>query len=70
MPADLMPLVGVYAQLGYEVQLVSAATGFGIERLRERVAGAAERRHRAKRRRQVVAAECDRTGARAARADR
>jgi ribosome biogenesis GTPase len=39
-PADLMPLVGVYAQLGYEVQLVSAATGFGIERLRGRVAGA------------------------------
>lgn len=38
--ADLMPLVGVYAQLGYEVQLVSAATGFGIERLRERVSGA------------------------------
>jgi ribosome biogenesis GTPase len=39
-PADLMPLVGVYAQLGYEVQLVSATTGFGIERLRQRVAGA------------------------------
>lgn len=39
-PADLMPLVGVYAQLGYEVQLVSAATGFGIDRLRDRVAGA------------------------------
>ncbi len=38
--ADLMPLVGVYAQLGYEVQLVSAATGFGVEALRERVAGA------------------------------
>lgn len=32
--ADLMPLVGVYAQLGYEVLLVSAATGFGIDRLR------------------------------------
>jgi ribosome biogenesis GTPase len=39
-PADLMPLVGVYAQLGYEVDFVSAATGFGIDRLRERVAGA------------------------------
>jgi ribosome biogenesis GTPase len=38
-PADLMPLVGVYAQLGYEVQLVSAATGFGIERLREQLRG-------------------------------
>lgn len=39
--ADLLPLVGVYAQLGYEVHLVSAETGFGIERLRTRVAGAA-----------------------------
>jgi ribosome biogenesis GTPase len=39
-PADLMPLVGVYAQLGYEVELVSASTGFGIARLKERVAGA------------------------------
>jgi ribosome biogenesis GTPase len=38
-PADLMPLVGVYAQLGYEVQLVSAATGFGIDRLREQLRG-------------------------------
>ena len=39
-PADLMPLVGVYAQLGYDVLLVSATTGIGIERLRERLAGA------------------------------
>lgn len=39
-PADLMPLVGVYAQLGYEVLLVSAATGVGVERLRARLAGA------------------------------
>ena len=38
--ADLMPLVGVYGQLGYEVLLVSAATGFGIDRLRQRLAGA------------------------------
>src|SRR5690349_1741221 len=37
--ADLMPIVGVYAQLGYDVLLVSAAEGFGIERLRERLAG-------------------------------
>jgi ribosome biogenesis GTPase len=36
-PADLLPLVGVYAQLGYEVLMVSAATGFGIDRLRERL---------------------------------
>jgi ribosome biogenesis GTPase len=32
--------VGVYSQLGYEVLLVSAATGFGIDRLRERLVGA------------------------------
>lgn len=40
-PADLQPLVGVYAQLGYDVLLLSAATGFGIERLRRRLANAA-----------------------------
>lgn len=39
-PADLMPLVGVYAQLGYEVMLVSASRHIGIDRLRERLAGA------------------------------
>jgi ribosome biogenesis GTPase len=38
-PADLMPLVGVYAQLGYDVLPVSAATGLGIERLRNRLTG-------------------------------
>jgi ribosome biogenesis GTPase len=38
-PADLMPLAGVYAQLGYDVLMVSAATGFGIDRLRDRLAG-------------------------------
>jgi ribosome biogenesis GTPase len=32
--ADLQPLVGVYSQMGYEVMLVSAETGFGIDRLR------------------------------------
>jgi ribosome biogenesis GTPase len=37
--ADLMPLVGVYAQLGYEVLMVSATNGVGIERLRERLTG-------------------------------
>jgi ribosome biogenesis GTPase len=36
-PADLLPLVGVYAQLGYEVLMVSAATGFGVDRLREQL---------------------------------
>lgn len=38
-PADLMPLVGVYAQLGYDVLPVSATTSFGVERLRVRLAG-------------------------------
>jgi ribosome biogenesis GTPase len=39
-PADLMPLVGVYAQLGYDVLLVSAAVGIGIDRLRDQLTGA------------------------------
>ena len=38
-PADLMPLVGVYSQMGYEVVLTSAATGLGIDRLRDVLAG-------------------------------
>jgi ribosome biogenesis GTPase len=38
-PADLLPLVGVYAQLGYEVLMVSAEIGFGVEPLRERLRG-------------------------------
>jgi ribosome biogenesis GTPase len=38
-PADLMPLVGVYAQLGYDVLLVSAATGQGVDQLRARLTG-------------------------------
>jgi ribosome biogenesis GTPase len=38
-PADMMPLVGVYAQLGYDVLMVSATTGFGIDRLRDRLMG-------------------------------
>ena len=33
-PAELQPLVGVYAQMGYKVLLLSVETGFGIERLR------------------------------------
>ncbi|CAN0374426.1 unnamed protein product, partial [Ectocarpus sp. 4 AP-2014] len=33
-PADLVPIVGVWSQLGYEVLPVSANTGFGLERLR------------------------------------
>ncbi len=40
-PASLMPLVGAYSQMGYRVLLLSAATGFGIERLRQELAGRA-----------------------------
>jgi len=32
-PASLEPLVGVYSQMGYQVLLLSAKTGFGIPRL-------------------------------------
>ncbi len=39
-PAELMPLVGVYAQLGYDVVFTSATTGLGVDRLREQLAGA------------------------------
>lgn len=37
--ADLQPLVGVYSQMGYEVLLLSAKTGFGIERFRRVLTG-------------------------------
>lgn len=40
-PTDLQPLVGVYSQMGYEVILASASTGFGIERLRRAILGRA-----------------------------
>ncbi|QDU57403.1 ribosome small subunit-dependent GTPase A [Aeoliella mucimassa] len=33
-PAELMPLVGVYSQLGYQVLLVSATTGQNVAQLR------------------------------------
>jgi ribosome biogenesis GTPase len=36
-PADLVPLVGVYCRMGYRVLLLSAVTGFGIDRLRRQV---------------------------------
>jgi ribosome biogenesis GTPase len=39
-PCDLMPITGVYAQLGYDVVLVSAKNNIGIDRLRERLMGA------------------------------
>jgi ribosome biogenesis GTPase len=38
-PAALEPLVGVYAQMGYEVLLLSAKTGFGLPRFRRRLEG-------------------------------
>ena len=34
-PAELQPLTGVYAQMGYKVLLLSVETGFGLERLRQ-----------------------------------
>jgi ribosome biogenesis GTPase len=37
-PAELMPLVGVYAQLGYQTLLTSADRGWGIPELRHFVA--------------------------------
>jgi ribosome biogenesis GTPase len=33
-PADLQPFIGVYGQLGYQVLLLSAVTGVGIDHLR------------------------------------
>jgi len=33
-PAVVQPLVGVYSQMGYEVLVLSAKTGFGLDRLR------------------------------------
>jgi ribosome biogenesis GTPase / thiamine phosphate phosphatase len=38
-PADLQALAGVYGRMGYQVLLLSAKTGFGIERFRRAVAG-------------------------------
>ena len=38
-PAGLQPLVGVYGRMGYRVLLLSAKTGFGVERLRHALLG-------------------------------
>jgi len=38
-PATLQPLVGVYSQMGYEVLILSAKTGFGVERFRRVLKG-------------------------------
>jgi ribosome biogenesis GTPase len=34
---ELQPIIGVYAQMGYKVILLSAETGFGMERLRQQL---------------------------------
>lgn len=36
-PLPWVPTLGIYARMGYAIHLVSATTGFGIERLRERL---------------------------------
>jgi ribosome biogenesis GTPase len=38
-PVSLMPLAGIYSQIGYQVLLVSAVTGFGLSRLKRVLAG-------------------------------
>ncbi len=38
-PAGVQPLVGVYSQMGYEVLLLSAKTGFGVDRFRRVLTG-------------------------------
>jgi ribosome biogenesis GTPase / thiamine phosphate phosphatase len=38
-PAELQPVIGVYAQMGYRTLLVSATQGWGVDRLRQLVAG-------------------------------
>jgi len=37
-PADLMPLIGVYGQMGYRLHLVTTTTGHGISRWRRLIA--------------------------------
>jgi ribosome biogenesis GTPase len=39
-PAEFQPLLGVWAQLGYQTLLTSAERGWGIDRLRETLFGA------------------------------
>jgi len=38
-PAGLQPLVGVYSRMGYQVLLLSAETGFGVDRFKRRLTG-------------------------------
>ena len=71
-PVDYQPLVGLYSQLGVPTFLTSAATGPGIDRLRQRLHGPGDGVFRPERRGQVVAAERDPagTGAAGARGER
>jgi len=38
-PANLQPVIGVYSQMGYEVLILSAVMGIGIERFRQLLTG-------------------------------
>ncbi len=38
-PAELQPVIGVYAQMGYRTIMISATRGWGVETLRELVRG-------------------------------
>ena len=38
-PAGLQPLVGVYSRMGYQVLLLSAETGFGVDRFKRQLTG-------------------------------
>lgn len=38
-PAALMPLIGIYGRLGYQVLLLSAKTGVGMDRMRSELTG-------------------------------
>ena len=38
-PVSLVPLVGLYSQMGYQVLLASATTGFGLQRVRRVLTG-------------------------------
>jgi ribosome biogenesis GTPase len=40
-PAELIPIVGVYSQMGYRVILASATSGFGVERVGRALKGCA-----------------------------
>ncbi len=66
-PASLVPLVGVYSQMGYQVLLLSAETGLGIEPLAAGHGRSRQRGGRPERRRQIVAGQRRRSQPAAAR---